>query len=297
MGGVSSSTHWGGPLAPPSGDASWNNQQAFPSSTGYDNSLWAQVMAPQAMQATQQQSEQGSLLPVPYQNPAALQPIIMSPDLSTLQLGQLGGALVPAPPDEEGRVYVPPMYTKPRPLVPRYRIISGFISFIVVIGLLCSGAVYYAKATGRLSFIRQIFNPTYSNLQPSPAATLAVPSVTISYGPAATIINSATTASSINTDVNEPRIASVKFRVGDPIYVTYSVHPKNPGIVTFKWYLNGLYYITTATKTIDPDPKGLSGYTQTVFAHPAEGMVQLYWNDKTASNQLAITLYFVVEPQ
>lgn len=297
MGGVSSSSNWSGPLTSPSRDVSLNNQSAGASTIDYDNSLWAQVMAPQAMQglASQQQPGQGSLLPVPYQNPAALHSVIMSPDLSALQLGQ-SGALVPGQLAEEVPVYIPPMYTKPRPLVPRYRIISGFISFIVVIGLLCGGTVYYAKATGRLSFIRQVLNPTYNNLQPSPMATLAVPIVTISYGPAATIINSATTASSINTDVNEPRIASAKFRVGDTVYVTYSVHPKNPGAITFKWYLNGLYFTTTSTKTIDPDPKGLNGYIQTVFTHPAEGMVQLYWNDKVASNQLAITLYFVVEP-
>jgi len=56
--------------------------------------------------------------------------------------------------------------------------------------------------------------------------------------------------------------------------------------VVIKWYTNGLFYQSSTTMTITG---AISGYTEEVYVQPAEGMVELYWN-----NQLAIRLYFVV---
>lgn len=280
----------------------WDNQAPPTAFQARDNSLWAQVMAPQSMQGLQgqtqganQNEQQATMLPVPYAAGQQLFPTIMSPDLTTIQLGGeggTGGVLVPAPtqPSEEGTIYVPPMYTKPRAIIPRYRIISGFISFIVVIGLLCGGTLYYAKATGRLSFLRQLYDPHFANIQSTLVTPLPDPSAAATFGPDHSIINSATTASSIEPGTYQPRTPTNKFQVGDTIYVTYSVHAPTAGVVTFKWYMNKLLYVTKPFN-ISFEKNGVSAYTTEIYAQPAEGMVELYWNGK-----LAIQLYFVVEP-
>ena len=287
----------------PNSSGQWNKPTPAGSFQAHDNSLWAQVMASQSMQGVQSQGaqdanqvdQQATMLPVPYATGQQPFPAIVSPNLTAIQVGdadgtQAGGALVPAQPNEEGTLYVPPMYTKPRAIIPRYRIISGFISFIVVIGLLCGGATYYAKVTGKLSFLRQLYDPHFANIQSSSATPLPDPTTTAVYGPAHSIINSATTASSIETGTNEPRNPTNTFQVGETIYVTYSVHAPTAGVVTFKWYMNKLPYLTKPF-TIPYAKNGSSAYTTEIYAQPAEGMVELYWNGK-----LAIQLYFVVEP-
>lgn len=220
-------------------------------------------------------------------------PIIRMPDFPTIHTGDLANPLLPALPDKIEPIHVLPMYTKPRPLIPRYRIISGFISFFVVIGLLCAGGLYYANATGRLSFIGQWFNPQFQNMQASPVVQLPTPTVSIVYGTASTTISSATTALVIDPKSSQPSIASNKFTVGKPIYVTYSVHANQAGVVTFKWYTAGLLYQVSQSQPIPPGKNGesFSGNTAVVYSRPAEGSVELYWN-----GQFAVRLYFVVEP-
>src|SRR5947207_11750675 len=104
------------------------------------------------------QVQQQSTLPVPYQPQQALS--TMPP--GTLTTGMEGTALLPIPtqnlsdlvaalPEEAGVIYVPPMYTKPRPLIPRYRVISGLLSVLIVTFLLCVGTGYYVKASGKLA--------------------------------------------------------------------------------------------------------------------------------------------------
>ncbi len=60
-----------------------------------------------------------------------------------------------------------------------------------------------------------------------------------------------------------------------------------------KWYTNGLLYQNSPPQAIALQKNGnsVSSYTAIIYARPAEGMVELYWN-----KQLAIRLYFVVEP-
>jgi len=127
---------WGGPVNPPAPGSGWNNQ-APPAPfqrEAYDNTPWGQGMVPQGAPGPVQQNPP-SMLPVPYQG--APQP--MSQNLPA------AGSLVPA----DGSIYVPPVYTKPRAIIPRYRAISGLISVLVVFALLCAGTTYYAKATGK----------------------------------------------------------------------------------------------------------------------------------------------------
>jgi hypothetical protein len=242
-----------------------------------------------------------SALPVPYTGGQQPAPYNMASGFPTptIHQGGAGGALVPARPGGDGPIYIPPMYTKPRAIIPRYRIISGLISFIVVIGLLCAGGIYYAKATGKLSFLRQLYDPHVQNIKPSPTVHLPFPTVFADYGPAAKIINSATTASSIDPGTAQPRNPTNVFQIGDPIYVTYSVHTTVKGTVILKWFtgqtdaqqIRYLEYFDSAPIPIYASKNGVSGYTQESYAAATEGRVDIYWN-----TQLAIRLYFVVEP-
>src|SRR5215469_2350663 len=264
-----------GPLAP----ATWgepNNQapQAPFQREAYDTTLWGQGMAPQGAPGLVQQNPP-SMLPVPYQD--VPQPV--SQNLPA------AGSLVPA----DGSIYVPPMYTKPRAIIPRYRAISGLISVLVVFALLCAGTTYYAKATGKLSFLHQIIGDARpANVKPTPTFMLPPPRTANQSGPAPTIITSAATASTIDKTTAQPLIETMQFKVGDTIYLTYSVHPKAPGTVTVKWYTNNNLY--EESKPI-PVADAVSGYVPIQYSQAAEGMVELYWN-----NQLAMRLYFVVEP-
>ncbi|HZS76322.1 MAG TPA: hypothetical protein VFA41_06880 [Ktedonobacteraceae bacterium] len=270
------------------GASSWNNQMPFAPPPAQDNSLW-----PQATQSAVQQQPQ-SLLPVPYAPPAQAQQGLMplSPGMTTIQLGGAQVPMIPAETGVDAPVYVPPMYTKPRPIIPRYRAISGLISFVVVIALLCTGAGFYAKASGKLSFIHSILGDSRpANITPSPAANLRIPPAVPTYGPAVNVINSATTASSI-TNTNQPKFPTNQFHVGDTIYLTFSAHPTKSGSVVVKWYTGNNYNFYAQSSTPINETKGTSfGYTEIRFSLPVEGMVELYWND-----QFAIRLYFVVLP-
>ena len=256
-----------------------------------DNTLWGQVMAPEAVTGSLER-QQTSLVPAPYQaGIAAPQSTlkVMSPNVPTIHTGGQEGALVPAIPGEEGPIYIPPMYTNPRAIIPRYRAISGLISVFIVLALLCSGATYYAKATGKLAFLHIIYgNARPKNLVTTSGKALPIPKTATEYGPASVIINSATTASKIDTATAQPLAPTNQFKVGDTIYLTYSVHPKSPGTVIARWYTNNNFYQQSTPMLIKD---AASGYIPIQYLQPVEGMVELYWN-----NQLAIRLFFVVEP-
>ncbi len=238
-----------------------------------------------------------SLLPVPYQGGV------------TNQQGQIGfgSALVPlqdmdtsamfAPlPLNEDAVFVPPMYTKPRAIIPRYRAISGLISLLIVTLLACGTIGYYAKSSSQFAFLRQLYGSTLpANEKPAPAPVLPDPKKIPDYGPAAKVITSATT----NTRIDPQNFVSAQpsqfFHPGQTIWLTYSVQPpkKGSGTLTIEWYTNGRPYLPGPPKVVTDDPK-ISGYvvdayTTQEFAQPVEGKVELDWN-----NQMGITLYFVV---
>ena len=79
----------------------------------------------------------------------------------------------------------------------------------------------------------------------------------------------------------------VVFRPNQTIYLTYSAQkPKQPGTIIIKWYTNGQFYQASDPKMI---AEAGTGVARQQYAQPAEGIVEIYWN-----NQLAIRLYFVV---
>jgi len=242
---------------------------------------------------TPQQQPPVSMLPAIYQpqyqqfNPYQTGSLPIGQGLIPVPMQHLG-AMLPALPQDESIVHVPPMYTKPRPIIPRYRAISGLLSILIVGILFCSGAGYYAKASGKLSAITQLYGmvpPT--SLKPAPTMSLPDPHAPV-FGLAYSIINSATTNSRIDPTSHASAQPSTIFQVDQTIYLTYSVQkPKSPGNVYIKWYTNGAFYQSPAPIPLDQD--SISGYATQKYVQPEEGMVELYWND-----QLAIRLYFVV---
>jgi hypothetical protein len=241
---------------------------------------------------TQTEQQPASLLPVSYQAQQVAFPFQPGSSMAGSSLiplpAQNINALLPALPDQGESVYVPPMYTKPRPIIPRYRVISGLLSVLIVTLLVCTGAGYYAKASGKLNALGQFagFAPP-TNLKPTPTQLLADAPTAQVTGPAYNIINSATTTANINSQGVATKTDTV-FKPNQTIYVTYSVHPlKAPGIVTVKWYTNGAFYQANKPSQLINSP--MAGRTQAAYAQPAEGKVELYWND-----QLAVSLFFVV---
>ena len=242
---------------------------------------------------TAQPQQPVSLLPIPYQpqqqpmNSVTTGTLMLGNALIPVPLEHLE-ALVPALPEDENIVHIAPMYTKPRALIPRYRAISGLLSVLIVTILFCSGAGYYAKASGRLSALNQFYGMAPpASLKPAPTAPLPNPANPV-FGPAYTIINSATTNSRIDPISHASAQPATAFQVNQTIYLTYSVQrPKSPGTVHIKWYTNGSFY--QSPPPISLSTEAISGYTTQRYVQPAEGMVELYWND-----QLAIRLFFVV---
>ncbi len=258
-------------------------------------------MLPQTPQLSFQSEQQQH---VQQQSPISMLPAIYQPLQQQLNPSQtnsppLGSGLIPVPmqhlsamlpalPADESIVYVPPMYTKPRPIIPRYRAISGLLSILIVAILFCSGAGYYAKASGKLSSLTQLYGMVPPpSLKPTPMMPLPDPPNPI-FGPAYSIINSATTNSRIDPSSHASAQPATIFQVNQTIYLTYSVQkPKTPGTVYIKWYTNGAFYESPAPIPLDKD--AISGYATQKYVQPETGMVELYWN-----NQLAIRLYFVV---
>jgi hypothetical protein len=261
----------------------------------YTTNYTPQFMMPLSVQETAlaSQEQQTARLPVPYTDQTSMPvPVVRTVDFPTIHTGE-DAALVPVAPEEHPPIHVPPMYTKPRPLIPRYRVISGVISFFVVLGLLCGGSLYFAQVTGRLAFVEQLINPQFQNLPPSPVATLPLPATPVVYNTKDPVITSATTALSIDSN-GQPTQPTDRFVVGKPIYVTYSVHAKTAGTVTFAWFTGNNFFEQSMPQHI-PAPKNGTSYTadiSAIYYRSAEGKVELMWN-----GVLQVTLYFVVEPQ
>ncbi len=252
---------------------------------------WQTGIGIQEASPSQQQPAQSEqrMLPALYQGGATqLHPGITNLTQQLIPVQNIEH-LLPAMPAEEEAVYVPPMYTEPRPIIPRYRIISGFLSIIIVSLLVCAGAGYYAKASGTLGKIQLAMGlSTPPSLKPTVQAQIPDPPDRVDEGPAKNIITSAATTARVGP--NNIAVAPQNiFPVNKPIYVTFSVaSQKTQGTVTVKWYMNN-QLLAPQSLTVAAN-KSINGFTDEEFAVPAPGKVELYWN-----NQLARTLYFAVK--
>ncbi len=237
-----------------------------------------------------------SLLPALYQGGEMAMPERRT--TTTLQLlpDQMAEQLLPALPEQpaEELTYVPPMYTTPRPLIPKYRVISGLLSVIIVALLLCGGAGYYAQASGKLTAVQSFFTGTNTppNLKPSPAAKIPDPPNMVDYGPAVNVITSATLTSRLDPTGKIAVTSENLFRPKQAFYITFTIQKQDQdGTITMQWYTNKLPFtpVSKQIKKTDFNGQALNGVFKQEYDQPAEGIVELYWN-----NQLAQRLYFAV---
>lgn len=200
---------------------------------------------------------------------------------------------MPALPANPETVYVPPIYNKERPLIPKYRIISGLLSVLIVGLLLCGGAGYYLQATGKLNALGKVAGYVRPpNVQPTVGPALPDPPVPTAkdQGPAYGVIPSATTTLNIDAANNIARDNQTVFRPGQSFYVAFSVHPNKDGRVSAKWYTNRVFFTQTSdNNTIKANENKSAILGPVSYPQPTEGAVELYWN-----GQLAQRLYFVV---
>jgi hypothetical protein len=273
---IGSEQQWGVPSIP---NASW--PQMSPAASNQSMSAWPDHGAerPAASQA---------LLPVVYQEPQAND---MRQSTVALQLipQQAIEHLLPEIAAAPETVYVPPLFTKPRPITPRYRVISGSLSVLIVALLLCGGVGYYAQSSGMLGRVVRMFtNQAPASVQTPPTHRLPDPPDKIDTGEGAQVIPSGTTTLHIDNG-NLPLETDKVFTVNQAFYVTYTVQPPQDGQVSVKWYMNGqLYHVATSNVK---SGKTSYGSQQMQYLIPTEGSVEIYWND-----QLAQRFYFVVQP-
>jgi hypothetical protein len=308
---------WGGPAG---SGSEWNNpsEQLPFSATGWQGppqaagqqlpfpqtpqtgNLWMQVMSPSNEQQGGKATGQ-SLLPVPYQDATKSNSLMLLPTaFPTINPGvQRANPLLPALPDSAGApVYVPPMYTKPRPITPRYRAISGLISMIVVSALLCTGAIYYAQVTGKLVFIQQMLG----NYTPSKISVaqnmLPVPGTQVTPGPVWNkVVTSAAIGTSVDPNSNQIPVFVNQFTVGQVIYVSCSINSTTAGKILVKWYTGNQYYQSLTSPPVNANQSQTASFHMT-YSLPTEGRVEIYWTGMNGSNpQLAVALLFVVEPE
>jgi hypothetical protein len=246
------------------------------------------------------QAQPQSMLPALYQGGAVGMPNEGRRTTMSLQLlpDQMAEQLLPAIPDDqsiEEMIFVAPMYTKARPIIPRYRAISGLLSVIIVALLLCTGVGYYAQASGKINAVRQFLtgaNVPPPNLQTTPAAKIPDPRANPDFGPAANVISSAATTSRIDPNTKIAVVSENIFQPKQKFFLTFTVQSQNQdGTIVTQWYTNG-HLLTSIDKTIkkaDFQGKPQTGVVEMAYALPSEGIVELYWN-----NKLAMRLYFAV---
>jgi hypothetical protein len=161
----------------------------------------------------------------------------------------------------------------------------------LISGVAVSSATLVASAILMLGNLTQITNFSASapvhNLS---AQRLPDPPDQIDTGPALSIIPSGTTTLHIDNN-NLPLETDKVFTVNQTFYVTYTVQPPagQQGQVSAKWYMNGRLYQVVTSDVINGD-KTSHGIFQMQYLVPAEGRVEVYWND-----QLALRFYFVVQ--
>jgi hypothetical protein len=274
-----------------------SGQQPFaqPSEGSDSNSFWSQNMA--AREATRGSGQQQqSLLPVPFQpqpDPNAQALSFLPTAFPTIAPGvPQVNSMVPALPDteQEAPVYVPPMYTKPRPIIPRYRAISGLLSVLIVVTLLCGGAGYYAQVTGRLAFIEKLFGTYTPPPQSSNQQMLSVPSNQVVQGPAANVVYSVGISNKVDPTTGIIPVQINQFTVSETIWLACSIKPPKDGTLTVKWYSNNNFY-KVVNQAITQKKGQQTATIPIIYGIPAEGKAEVYWND-----QLAATVLFVVQP-
>jgi hypothetical protein len=58
-----------------------------------------------------------------------------------------------------------------------------------------------------------------------------------------------------------------------------------------KWYMNGQFFLPVTSDKVIKGGETWNGWSPMQYTQPAEGSVEIYWNDK-----LGERIYFVVQP-
>ena len=296
-------------FAPPSPDNPWQSPPQASFAAPEAPPQWGQVAQspfqqqdaqPQqyspAWGAPEQQGQEGaaqSMLPVPYQGQNGLQlnqaqdaslPMLMQPPTTLAEL---------APSLPESSVYVPPTFTKPRPLIPRYRIFSGMLSLLIVALAACGGLAYFAKTNSTINTLARTFTGAPPSQAMSPAGVnLPDPKVDPDHGPAYNTIPVAALSSRIDQKNKTPLQPTQTFTTNQVFYLTFTLPNPQNGSVTTKWYMNNAFYRNGPLTTVKQSDQALNASINMAYATPAEGSVEIYWN-----GQLAQRLFFVVRSQ
>jgi hypothetical protein len=186
--------------------------------------------------------------------------------------------------------YVAPIYKRVHPLTSRKRAISGLLSIILVVFLLCIWAGQNSSTSKQVEeFSRLVLGKPPASLQQTGALLIHDPKREPDRGPAIAIISSATTTGRLDPKTHIAVSSEQIFQPNQPVYLTYTVKPTQKGTVTIKWYTNKIMYEPSDIKVDPVDGNIANGYSEMLFVQPVEGYVELYWN-----NKLAQRLYFAV---
>lgn len=271
----------------------WRNPSAPLGPQGQPH-LWEQSPVQNSQQQVQQREP--AMLPVPYQGGMQLQTAVAANGTQMIPI-QMVEQMLPALPEAEGgMIYVPPMYTKPRAIITKYRAISGLLSIFIVALLVCSGASYFANASGLLYHISIASGLALpASLKPTSIPILPTPPPNIAgQPPASDIIPSAALTANIDPVTNVARQAENKFGINQKFYLAYSIHTlNNDGKVITKWYTNNNPFKIISSDTVAAG-SSKNGALAMKYVAPTSGKVEIWWSDKTGQ-QLAQTLFFVVE--
>jgi hypothetical protein len=242
------------------------------------------------------QTGNGSLLPVVYQAPE---------NTNTHEGGKRTTVSLQVVPDNalqhlmpmdfqpSASLYIPSTITKERPLISRYRIVSGLLSMLIVLLVICSGLGYIAQTHGILSKFVSFYTGSAPHGTSIAASHIPTPPTQTAkdFGPASS--NGTIPAATLTDSIDQNNIAKepeTNFKVNQTVYLAFNVQPKQAGTVTIKWYTNNQLYTTVDTPIPAQDiNKNNNASTSIKFAQPTSGMVEIYWN-----NQFAERLYFAV---
>ncbi len=126
--------------------------------------------------------------------------------------------------------------------------------------------------------------------QPTPTVT---PTMSL---PGQPYIDTAQTASRVNTYTAQPIQLANNFKVKQQIFVTFMLHPKiGGGAVCLLWYLNQKEFSQYAF-AVDATPQ--LAYSYAYAGNPGPGSVEIYWASTTAcpDKALAQVVNFTVNP-
>ncbi len=150
----------------------------------------------------------------------------------------------------------------------------------------------------------QGFSPTSQGVATNATATMAAPTtltatpgVTPTVGlPGQQYIDTVRMASAVNTTTAQPTQVTNRFKVKQPIFVTFMLHPQTTGgAVCLLWYLNQKPFSHYAFSV---DITTQSAYSYAYAGSPGSGSVEIYWASTTACTDkaLAQVVNFTVSP-